>query len=58
MYVCLHSMKTHYADNHEGAEMSEDVKNQVFVKSHKRTYVNRSVTAYFKGITTLPDVPL
>jgi len=36
MYVWTYSMKTH---NHQGAEMpvSEDVKNQVLLKSHERT---------------------
>jgi len=46
-------MNTHYADNHQGAEMSEDVKNQVLLKLHERTYVNRLVVAYTKGIKTV-----
>jgi len=33
-------MKTLYEDNHQGDEMSEDVKNQVLLKTHERTYVN------------------
>ena len=53
MYVWTYSMKTYFADNHEGAEMSEDVKNQVFLKPHGRTYVNRLVVAYTKGIKTV-----
>jgi len=40
MYVWIYSMKIHYANNHQGAEMSEDVKNQVLLKDHERTYVN------------------
>jgi len=43
-------MKTHYADNHQSAEMSEDVKYQVSLKTHERTYVNRLVVAYTMGI--------
>jgi len=46
-------MKTHYADNHQGAGMSEDMKNQVLLKPHERTYVNRLVVAYTKGIKTM-----
>jgi len=46
-------MKTHYADKHEGDEMSEDVKNQVLLKRHERTYVHRLVRAYTKGIKTV-----
>jgi len=46
-------MKTHYADNHQGAEMSEDVKNRVLLKPHERTYVNRLVVAYTKGVKTV-----
>jgi len=53
MYVWTYSMKTHYADNRQGAEMSEDVKNQVLLKPHERTYVNRLVVAYTKGIKTV-----
>jgi len=37
MYVCTYSMKTHYAENHKGAEVSQDVKNQVLLKPHERT---------------------
>jgi len=39
LYVWMYSMKTHYADKHEGVEMSEDVKNQVLLKPHERRYV-------------------
>ena len=59
-------MKTHYTDNHEGVEMFDDVKNQVFLKPHERTYVHRIrwldreqehvhrlVRAYTKGIKTV-----
>jgi len=46
-------MKTHYADNHQGAKMSEYVKNQVLLKPHERTCVNRLVVAYTKGIKTV-----
>jgi len=53
MYVCTYSMKTHYAENHKGAEVSQDVKNQVLLKPHERTYVNRLVVADTKGIKTL-----
>ena len=53
MYVWTYNMKTHYADNHQGAEMSEDVKNQVLLKSHERTYVNQLVVAYTKGDKTV-----
>ena len=52
MYVQTYNMKTHYADKHEGVEMSEDVKNQVLLKPHERTYVHRLVRAYTKGIKT------
>ena len=45
MYVWTYSMKTHY-DNHEGAKMSEDVKNQVLLKPHECTFVNQLVVAY------------
>ena len=38
MYVWTYSMKTHYRDNHQRAEMSEDVKKQVLLKPHERTY--------------------
>ena len=48
-----YSMKTHYADNHQGAKMSEDVKNQVLLKPHDCLYVNRLVVAYTKGIKTV-----
>jgi len=40
MYVWTYMMKTLYEDNHQGDEMSEDVKNQVLLKTHERTYVN------------------
>ena len=53
LYVWTYSMKTHYADKHDGAEMSEDVKNQVLLKPHERTYVHRFVRAYTKGIKTV-----
>jgi len=53
MYAWTYSMKTHYADNHQGAGMSEDMKNQVLLKPHERTYVNRLVVAYTKGIKTM-----
>jgi len=53
MYVWTYSMKTHNTKNHQGAEMSEDVKNQVLLKPHERTYVNRLVVAYTKGIKTV-----
>jgi len=33
--------------------MSEDVKNQLLFKPHERTYVNRLVVAYTKGIKTV-----
>ena len=46
-------MKSQYADNHQGAEMSEDVQNQVLLKPHERTFVNRLVVAYTKGIKTV-----
>jgi len=46
-------MKTHYVDNHQGAEMSEDVKNQMLLKFHDRTYVNQLVVVYTKGIKTV-----
>ena len=36
-----------------GVEMSEDVKNQVLLKPHERTYVNRLVVTYTKGIKTV-----
>ena len=52
-YVWTYSMKSHYADNHQGAEMSEDVQNQVLLKPHERTFVNRLVVAYTKGIKTV-----
>ena len=53
MYVWTYSMKTHYVDNHEGAEMSVDVKNQVLLKFHDHTYVNQLVVVYTKGIKTV-----
>ena len=40
MHVWIESMQTHYTDNYQGAEMPEDVKNQVLLKPHERTYVN------------------
>ena len=43
----------YYEDNHEGAEMSEDVKNQVLLKSHERTFANWLVVAYTMGIRTV-----
>jgi len=39
LYVWMYSMKTHYADKYEGVKMSEDVKDQVLLKPHERTYV-------------------
>jgi len=39
VYVWTYSMKTHYADNYKGAEISEDLKNQEFLKPHERTWV-------------------
>ena len=54
LYVWTYTSKTHYADKHKGAEMSEDVKIQVLLKSHERTYVNRLVVAYTtKGLKTV-----
>jgi len=53
LYVWTYNMKTHYADKHEGVEMSEDVKNQVLLKPHERTYVYRLVRTYTKGIKTV-----
>jgi len=53
LYVWKCSMKTRYADKHECAEMSEDVKNQVLLELHERTYVHRFVRAYTKGIKTV-----
>ena len=53
MYVRTYSMTTHYADNHQGAEMSEDVKNQVLLRPHEQTYANRLVVAYTKVIKTV-----
>ena len=52
-YVLTYSMETHYADNHKGVEMSDDVKNQVFLKPHERTYENRLVRVYTKGMKTV-----
>ena len=45
LYVWKCSMKTRYADKHECAEMSEDVKNQVLLELHERTYVCACVCA-------------
>jgi len=54
MYVWTYSMETHYAKNDQGAEISEDIKNQVLLKPHERTYVNRLVVAYTtKGLKTV-----
>jgi len=53
LYVWTYSVKTHYADKHEGVKMSEDVKNQVLLKPHERTYVYRLVRTYIKGIKTV-----
>jgi len=53
LYVWTYSMKTHYVNNHKGVEMSEDVKNQVLLKPHERTYVYWLVRTYIKGIKTL-----
>jgi len=39
MHVWIESMQTHYTDNYQGAEMPEDVKNQVLLKPHERTYL-------------------
>jgi len=60
-------MKTHYANNHEGAEIFDVVKNQVFLKPNERTYVHRKrwldreqehvhrlVRAYTKGNCVSP----
>jgi len=49
IYVWTYSMKTHYTGNHEGAKMSQDVKNEVFLKLHERTHVNRLVRTYIQG---------
>ena len=49
VYVWTYSMKTHYTGNHEGAKMSQDVKNEVFLKLHERTHVNRLVRTYIQG---------
>ena len=46
-------IRPHYADNHEGVEMSEEVKNLVFLKLHERIYVSQLVRAYTKGIKTV-----
>ena len=54
-HVCLDLQyeETHYVDNHEGVEMSVDVKNQVLLKFNDRTYVNRLVVVYTKGMKTV-----
>jgi len=49
IYVWTYSMKTHYTGNHEGAKMSQDVKNEVFLKLHERTHIKRLVRTYTQG---------
>ena len=44
---------TTLAENHQGDEMSEDVKNQVLLKPYERRYVNRLVVACTKGVKTV-----
>jgi len=51
--VCLDVQYAHYADKHDVAEKSEDVKNQVLMKPHERTYGHRFVRPYTKGINTV-----